>query len=140
MLPAFHVPGARIIVEIQIWPPRGHLIAKRLPLLQLSVLHFGGASTCTIRNPSRKRRYTKLGCWIHTYMLRPTEVAVIYDGVTRFDLPVFTDEPSLRFDAWEIETVSQILPRPYTGQMATMDQSSILFGFAISFSIVVTHR
>jgi hypothetical protein len=52
---------------------------------------------------------TKLGCWIRTYILRPTEVAVFYDGVTRFDLRVFTDEPNPRFDFWKMRN-SQAQP------------------------------
>jgi hypothetical protein len=35
----------------------------------------------------------KKGCWIRTYMLNPTEVAIIYNGVTQFEWQLLRGKP-----------------------------------------------
>jgi hypothetical protein len=54
----------------------------------------------------------KSGCWIRTYMRIPTEAAVIYDGITRFELQVLIGEPSPTFDFWKMFGSRYSIPKP----------------------------
>jgi len=52
----------------------------------------------------------KIGCWLRTYIIDPTEILVIYDGIPRFECRLLFD--ATYYESWKLRLAAIDLPLP----------------------------